>query len=189
MSFNLSAKALIFGLIAIVIVADASINLFVGAGAANKTLDVPEIPKAPLVSVAASANFDPDVIDGLFGLTAVLKAREQERVKQLALEAENESATQEPEQSEQVLVIGKEQFRLFGVSSVGMQQYAILSINNAGAESELLELELGETLDLLDGMALLRLERVGVQSVLLRVTYRESEEQMFVDLALFKNVE
>ena len=41
----------------------------------------------------------------------------------------------------------------------------------------------------MDGLALLRLERVGVQSVSLLISYVEYEEQVRVDLALFKGVE
>ena len=70
-----------------------------------------------------------------------------------------------------------------------MQQYAIFSIDNSDENSDLLELELGASLELLDGLALLRLERVGVQSVSLLISYVESEEQVRVDLALFKGVE
>ena len=189
MSFNFSAKTLTLVVIAIVIAADGAFNLFISAGAANKTLDLPEIPEAQLMSDLASTHFDENVVDSLFGLTAVVRAREQERAQQLALEKEAELANQEPEQPEQMLVIGEEQFRLFGVSSVGMQQYAILSVNNSGSETDLLELALGGTLALLDGMALLKLEHVGVQSVSLRITYREAQEQLSVDLALFKGME
>lgn len=189
MSFNVSIKNLALAVIGILLIADGIFNIFIGSGSANKTLAVPEVPNAVMGGVATSRSFDPDAVDGLFGLSAVVSAREQARARQAELEKEAELAAQEPVQAEQVLVIGEEQFRLFGVSSVGVQQYAIFSIDNSDENSDLLELELGASLELLDGLALLRLERVGVQSVSLLISYVESEEQVRVDLALFKGVE
>ena len=46
---------------------------------------------------------------------------------------------------------------------------------------------MGETIELLNGLALLRLERVGVQSVSLRINYIESKEQVLLDLGLFES--
>jgi hypothetical protein len=189
MSFKVSIKNLALAGIGILFVADGIFNVFIGSGSANKTLAVPEVPSALMGGVTTSSSFDPDAIDGLFGLSAVVSAREQARAQQAELDKEAELVAQEPEQTEQVLVIGEDQFRLFGVSSVGVQQYAIFSIDNSGENSDLLELELGASLELLDGLALLRLERVGVQSVSLLISYVESEEQVRVDLALFKGVE
>ena len=189
MSFKVSIKNLALAGIGILFVADGIFNVFIGSGSANKTLAVPEVPSALMGGVTTSSSFDPDAIDGLFGLSAVVSAREQARAQQAELDKEAELVAQEPEQTEQVLVIGEDQFRLFGVSSVGVQQYAIFSIDNSGENSDLLELELGASLELLDVLALLRLERVGVQSVSLLISYVESEEQVRVDLALFKGVE
>ena len=189
MSFNVSIKKLALAVIGILLIADGTFNVFIGSGSGNKTLAVPEIPSAQMGGVTTSSRFDSDTIDGLFGLSAVVSAREQARAQQAELDKEAELVAREPEQAEQVLVIGEDQFRLFGVSSVGVRQYAILSIDNSDENSDLLELELGASLELLDGLALLRLERVGVQSVSLLISYVESEEQVRVDLALFKGVE
>lgn len=190
MSFNVSIKNVALAVIGILLIADGIFNVFIGSGSANKTLAVPEIPEAIIGSVATPSNFDVDTVDGLFGLTAVVRSREQARVAlQAEIDKEAKLAAQEPEQVEQVLVIGEDQFRLFGVSSVGVQQYAIFSIDNSEENSDLLELELGASLELLDGLALLRLERVGVQSVSLLISYVESGEQVHVGLALFKGVE
>ena len=190
MSFNVSIKNLALAVIGILLIADGVFNVFIGSGSGNKTLAVPEVPDALMDGVTTPSSFDPDAVDSLFGLTAVVRAREQARAaEQAELDKEAELVAQEPEQAEQVLVIGEDQFRLFGVSSVGVQQYAIFSIDNSDKNSDLLELELGASLELLDGLALLRLERVGVQSVSLLISYVESEEQVRVDLALFKGVE
>lgn len=189
MSFNVSIKNLALACIVILFVVDGIFNVFIGSGSANKTLAVPEIPDAVMGVVTTSSSFDPDAVDGLFGLSVVVSAREQARAQQAELDKDAELVAQESEQTEQVLVIGEDQFRLFGVSSVGVQQYAIFSIDNSDDNSDLLELELGASLELLDGLALLRLERVGVQSVSLLISYVESEEQVRVDLALFKGVE
>lgn len=189
MSFNVSIKNLALAAIGTLLIADGVFNVYIGSGSANKTLAVPEIPRAVMGGVATSSSFDPDTIDGLFGLSALVSARGQARAHQAELDKEAEFSSQEPDKTEQVLVIGEEQFRLFGVSSVGVRQYAIFSIDDLDKNSDLLELELGASLELLDGLALLRLERVRGQSVSLLINYVESEEQVLVELALFKGVE
>ena len=187
MSFNVSIKKLALAVIGILLIADGVINVFIGSGSANKTLAVPSIPKVFVANKAASTSYDADVVDGLFGLKAVVLARENARAQQAAQLRDAELANIQLEEPEQVLVIGEDQFRLFGVSSSGTQQYAIFSIDNPNEDRDLLELAMGETIELLNGLALLRLERVGVQSVSLRINYIESKEQVLLDLGLFES--
>lgn len=187
MSYNLRGKTMVIAAISLVLLTDAVVNLFVGTGSASKTLAVPSIPEVFFANKAASTSYDADVVDGLFGLKAVVLARENARAQQAAQLREAELANIQPEEPEQVLVIGEDQFRLFGVSSSGTQQYAIFSIDNPNEDGDLLELAMGETIELLNGLALLRLERVGVQSVSLRINYIESKEQVFLDLGLFES--
>ena len=134
MSFNVSIKKLALAVIGILLIADGVINVFIGSGSANKTLAVPSIPEVFVANKAASTSYDADVVDGLFGLKAVVLARENARAQQAAQQAaqlrDAELANIQLEEPEQVLVIGEDQFRLFGVSSSGTQQYAIFSIDN-----------------------------------------------------------
>ena len=187
MSYNLPGKTIVLAAIVLVLLTDGAVNLFVGTGSANKTLALPSVPEVFVANKAASSSYDPDVVDGLFGLKAVVLARENARAQRAAQEREAELANIRPEEPEQVLVIGEDQFRLFGVSSNGMQQYAIFSIDNPNEDRDLLELAIGETIELLNGLALLSLERVGVQSVSLRINYIESKEQVLLDLGLFES--
>ena len=113
MLFNVSIKHVTLAAIGILVIADGMLNVFVGFGSANKTLVVPEIPEVISGDTKTLVSFDPDAVDDLFGLSAVLSARHQAREAQKAeLAKESGLAAQEPERAEQLLVIGEDQFRL-----------------------------------------------------------------------------
>jgi hypothetical protein len=186
---KLNSKSWALAVTSLLILTDLVLNVSIGLRTEGKILENPMIPELLVVYNPEPRSLNPDILDGLFGLKAVIQAREQARVKQLAEANEHDLGVQELVDKEQVLVVGEDQFRLFGVSSAGMHRYAIFSVSTSAENTDLIELELGGTLELLDGSAILILERVSMQSVSLRVVYVESEEHADIELALFKVVE
>lgn len=186
MSSSLGRSRIAWFSLALIILADALSNVYIGRMSSTKTLTLPSIDSISMTDKMSFSRFDRDLIDSLFGLTKVVRARNQARELQAQKEREAELAAQEPAIPERVLVLGEEQFRLFGVSSVGARHFAIFSVDLTQSQNELVELELGGSLSVLDGLAELRLGRVERKSVSLIIHYFESGLHVPVDLFMFK---
>lgn len=186
MSSSLGVSRIVWIFLALIILVDALSNVYIGKHYSNKALTLPSVAPLTSTDTMSFSRFEPDSVDSLFGLTKVVSARKQARELQAQKEREAELAAQEPAKPERVLVLGEEQFRLFGVSSVGARHFAVFSVDLGQGQNDLIELELGGSLSALDGLAELRLERVGRQSVSLIINYFESGQQVLVDLFMFK---
>lgn len=124
-------------------------------------------------------------LNALFGLRSESEL-EQERIKIAEEKAKAEQLKQQQAKAkaDEVIVVGKDSVRLFGISLNGNDKVAIISVKNLSKDDKLTNLKQGESLSLHDGMASLTVEKVLSDSIQVSVINNKEEKSSF-NLVIF----
>lgn len=178
--------ALIFGVLLIMAI-DFIANVWVGNGNEKKTLGVSNWNKSILIG-NESLQIPP--LNELFGLkaeTSVLE--EKERLRLLKEQEDAEKLARElarKNKEKEILSIGEQDIRLFGITFSGEQKFALFNIKSAKNGESVLKLASGELLAVKDETFFIRIEDVRHDSVQLLIENTQTQEKNIINLAMFK---
>ncbi len=177
------SQVLFSGLV-ILLLMDFFLNVWVGSGVGTKKLGVDDWDKSAL---ARKSSFELFPVNAFFGLKPEVNAEvlriqnEKDEADRLAkLKAEQDKEKRE------VLTIGKEDIRLFGISFSGDKKVALFKISGVQGNERVLKLAAGEELAIQNSAFTIKIEQIEFDSVQLKVENVKAHNKQVFNLAMFK---
>ena len=172
-------QAVMAGFVLIILI-EFLLNVLINDSRGGKTLSV-EAWDTSIFAEKTVVTLAP--LNALFGLRSEAEIEQEKRAAEKA-KAEQAQADKDQKPQDEVLVIGKDNVRLFGISLSQDEQVAIISVKNAGKEDKLHNVKQGESLVLHDGKSRLIVEKVLTDAIQVSVINNKEEKSSF-NLVIF----
>ena len=181
---NNTAQVVFIGF-GVLLLAEFFINVWIGFDAGKKNLNVDGWDKSVL---SAKSEIELLPVNEVFGLKAEVDAQAEALRKQKEKDEAERLAREKAElekRKQEVLTIGEENIRLFGITFSGEQKVALFKIKGMQGNERVLKLVAGEELSLKDNAFVIRIEHVSFDSVQLQVENVKANDQQVISLAMF----
>ncbi|MCY7294373.1 hypothetical protein [Alteromonas sp. a30] len=177
------SQAVLIGFITLLLI-EFVVNVLIDESNSGRSLSTDSWDKT-ILAQQKSADLSP--LNALFGLRSEAEIEQERLAEEQARAAEQLAQKQkenEKKKRDDVLVFGKDNVRLFGISVNGDEKLAIISVKNTSKEDKLLKIRQGDSLALQDGKVNLTLDNVLSDSIQVSVINNIEEKSSF-NLVIF----